>query len=98
MLVTPIHDKFVTWFTLAFSLQTLTLVCCCFTMYTRKVCNAKTAQDLDIIIRGGLVIALLSIYIIGMVWRFSQSGQYAAGDLTGGEALYSDDSIELVQW
>ena len=74
MLVTPIHDKFVTWFTLAFSLQILTFVYCCFTMNDRKVCDAKTAKDINFCLRGSVVIALLSIYIVGMVWRFSQSG------------------------
>ena len=98
MLVTPVHDQFVTWFTAAFSLQILAAVCGCFTMNLREVCEASSAKCIGSIINCGVGIALLTNYIIGMVWRFSQSGQYAAGDLTGGEALYSDDSIELVQW
>ena len=67
-------------------------------MNIREVCEVSTAKCIGGIINCGVGIALFANYIVGMVWRFSQSGQYAAGDLIEGEALYSDDSIELIQW
>ena len=76
--VTYVHSHFVTWFTWGFFLNAYLYAVLCTFLLVSHFCSSQAAKY--ILINCACLVGMLAIawYIVGIVWRFSRAGRFAA--------------------
>lgn len=91
--VTPIHDQFVLWFKWNFanSLVSFFVTPCVVFLIMRIMFSSPTCGKLmGCVYNCGICASSLTIYILGLMWRYSAAGKFASGDELAEDAVAGD--------